>query len=41
MPAKSGENYRVYAVIAAVIGIFIMCEWISIFIFGHVPPGYP
>jgi hypothetical protein len=41
MPAKSVENYRPYVLIAAIIGIFIMAEWISIFIFGHVPPGYP
>ena len=41
MPAKSGESHRRYVLIAVVIACFIMIEWVSVFIFGNVPKGYP
>jgi len=41
MPAKSGVSNRRYVLIAAVIGCFIMIEWVVVFIFGNVPKGYP
>ncbi len=41
MPSKTGGSSRLYVLIAAAIGVFILLEWVSVFIFGHVPPGYP
>jgi len=41
MPSKSGGGNKVYILIAAVIAGFILIEWISVFIFGRVPAGYP
>jgi hypothetical protein len=41
MPSKASGSSRRYILIAAAIGVFIILEWISVFIFGHVPAGYP
>ena len=41
MPSKTNGSSRLYVLIAAAIGVFILLEWVSVFIFGHAPPGYP
>jgi hypothetical protein len=41
MPSRTGGRSRIYVLIAAVIGVFIVVEWISVFFFGHIPAGYP
>jgi hypothetical protein len=41
MPSKKPSNGRTYIVIAAVIAVFIVAEWITVFFYGHVPAGYP
>jgi hypothetical protein len=38
---KMGKGYRVYVVVAAVIAVVIIVEWITVFFVGHVPAGYP
>ncbi len=39
MSTPKGAN--LYVLIAAVIGVVIVAEWITVFFFGHVPAGYP
>jgi hypothetical protein len=41
MSSKTGRGAKLYVLIAAAIGLFIMAEWLSVFLFGRVPPGYP
>lgn len=41
MSAKTRKGARTYVLIAAIIGAFIVVEWVTVFFFGHVPAGYP
>jgi hypothetical protein len=41
MPLKKPSGERIYILITAVIAVFIITEWITVFFFGHVPAGYP
>ena len=41
MPSKKASGERIYILIAAVIAVFIITEWITVFFFGRVPAGYP
>lgn len=41
MPSKKTSNGRTYILIATVIAVFIVAEWITVFFYGHVPAGYP
>ncbi|HXY83277.1 MAG TPA: hypothetical protein VEH56_06105 [Candidatus Saccharimonadales bacterium] len=41
MSSKTSESSRRYVLIAAAIGLFIILEFASVFIFGHIPAGYP
>ena len=41
MSAKKSGSSRIYVLVAAVIGAFIVLEWVSVFFFGHIPAGYP
>jgi hypothetical protein len=42
MPSVKERTARTYAIIAAIIGIVIILEWVSVFIWGQgVPAGYP
>ena len=41
MPSKKPSGGRTYILIAAVIAVFIVAEWITVFFYGHVPAGYP
>jgi hypothetical protein len=41
MSSKKERGAKFYVLVAAVIGLFIIAEWISVFFFGHIPPGYP
>jgi hypothetical protein len=41
MPSKKPSTGRIFLVIASVIMVSIIAEWITIFIYGHVPAGYP
>jgi hypothetical protein len=41
MSSKSGRGAKFYVLIAAAIGLFIMAEWVTVFLFGRIPAGYP
>jgi hypothetical protein len=41
MSLKTPKGARTYVLIAALIGVAIIVEWITVFFFGHVPAGYP
>jgi hypothetical protein len=41
MKTKPSGNMRLFLVIGGLIGLAILAEWVTIFFFGHVPPGYP
>ncbi len=41
MHSKKHTEANLYVLIAAVIGVVIVVEWITVFFFGHVPAGYP
>jgi hypothetical protein len=41
MSSKTSGSARLYILVAAAIGVFIVIEWISVFFFGHIPAGYP
>jgi hypothetical protein len=41
MSSKKQRSARFYVLIATVIFVFIVVEWITVFFFGHVPAGYP
>jgi flagellar basal body-associated protein FliL len=41
MPSKKPSSGRIHILIGAVIAVFIVAKWISVFFNGHVPAGYP
>jgi hypothetical protein len=41
MKPKPTANMRLLLVFGAIVGLAILTEWVTIFFFGHVPPGYP
>jgi len=41
LPSKKPSSGKLYVLIAAVVAVFIITEWITVFFYGHVPPGYP
>ncbi len=41
MSSKGKESARIYVAVAAIIAIFIIAEWASVFFFGRFPAGYP
>jgi len=41
MSSKGKESAMIYVAVAAIIAIFIITEWVSVFFFGRGPAGYP
>ncbi|HKM75674.1 MAG TPA: hypothetical protein VJZ32_04585 [Candidatus Bathyarchaeia archaeon] len=41
MSSKGKGSARIYVAVAAIIAIFIIAEWASVFFFGRYPAGYP